>query len=133
MCQAYKVHDCRYCGSCLITLAPSHLMAWSSFIACPYHCFLDTCAYVNVKAMLSAGKEQLLLTVYLQQVFCLCYRLFTIFIYQAPLCAFKLHLRYQYIFVCFFSSFWPVFKLLHQAARLIAAVVCALVHYRNFA
>ena len=133
MYQAYKVHHCRYCGSWLTTLAPSHLMVWSSFIAFPYHHFLDTCAYVNVRAMFSARKEQLLLTVYLQQVFCLCYRLFTIFINQSPLCAFKLHLRYQYIFVSLFSFFCPVFKLLHQAARLIAAVVCALVHYRNFA
>ena len=62
-----------------------------------------------------------------------CARLFTIFINQANLCAFKLRLRYQYIFGSLFSSFCPVFKLLHQAARLIAVVVYALVHYRNFA
>ena len=33
-----------------------------------------------------------------------CARFFTIFIYQAPLCAFKLHLRYQYIFSAYLVS-----------------------------
>ena len=108
-------------------------MVWSSFIACPFHRFLDTCVYVNAGAMFSAGKEQLLLTVYICAAGVVCARLVTIFIYQALLCALKLRLRYHYIFVSLFSFFCLVFKLLHRAVMLSAAVVYALVHYCNFA